>query len=473
MKIKNNKGFAITALLYGLSIMALMTVVLMMSIMQNSRKNNTTTVKAVEQELNNYGSTTTNYTETGTTPKTIPSGQTGYYKMELCGNSGMLVTGTVFLPEGTNLSITIGSTNSVTVGGNPVMRADSSPYVNGMAKFTEIHDYPFLNGQIISGSSCSRGFKMSKVSNDKPIENNNYFNSVKKIDTKASATIRAYTYTPDSTTKPDLKQTSGTSLSVGNKNISDIYVEYTADPGINTGITITNNSDSTFNLSQHNSGYKLKKGGYSFSRFGPVSGTTIQNGNYVISLASVSASSVYSIDQKAVLSTSTHTPSDCHTANTSDPDLIRYGHESLGRPVLLQPYTSRNGQKWRFEYMTKAEDNEATYSYYKITEIEEYKPFEVHKNDDAVKELGPILMCGEYVCKESGDNIFKSTDSYRKNPNQKWELTPTGLGTYRFRTNANLSGITQYLYYDSGAGRFYVTDKANEASLFYIYNANL
>ena len=72
MKIKNNKGFAITALLYGLSIMALMTVVLMMSIMQNSRKNNTTTVKAVEQELNNYGSTTTNYTETGTTPKTIP-----------------------------------------------------------------------------------------------------------------------------------------------------------------------------------------------------------------------------------------------------------------------------------------------------------------------------------------------------------------------------------------------------------------
>ncbi len=476
MKIKNNKGFAITALLYGLSIMALMTVVLMMSIMQNSRKNNTTTVKAVEQELNNYGSTTTNYSGATSTPigKTIPSGQTGYYKMELCGSNGNLVTGTVYLPEGTNLSISLGTTSSVTVDGNLTM--SDEPYVNGMARFYKtkgVKKYPFLNGQVIKDSGCDPkpGFKMSKVSNDKPIENNNYFNSVKSITTDTSADIYALTYNPNSTDAPTLTKncTSTTSCSWTNAlNISDIYIDYKAAPGKKTNIKIGTNTISL------DSDYSFAQAGYSFSRFGPVSGTTIQNGNYVISLASKTASSVYSISQKDVLSTSTYTPPDCHTANaTTNTSLIHYGHESLGRPVLLQLYTSRNGQKWRFEYMTENEDPDTTYNYYKITEIEEYKPFEVHKNDDAVKELGPILMCGEYVCDESGDNIFKSTDSYRKNPNQKWELTPTGLGTYRFRTNANLSGITQYLYYDSAAKRFYVTDQANEASLFYIYNANL
>lgn len=479
MKIKNNKGFAITALLYGLSIMALMTVVLMMSIMQNSRKNNTTTVKAVEQELNNYGSTTTNYLGATPTPigKTIPSGQTGYYKMELCGSNGNLVTGTVYLPEGTNLSISLGSSSSVTVGGEQTMTAES-PYVNGMAKFhSNIKKYPFLNGQVIESSGCyssnqnKPGFKMSKVSNDKPIENNNYFNSVTSI-TATNAKIYALTYnSADPQAKPDLKTCNNTCSFSSGLNISDIYVEYNSAPGKNTNVKIGANTISP------NSDYSFAKAGYSFSRFGPVSGTTIQNGNYVISLAKTT-SSVYSISQKDVLSTSTYTPPNCATANAStNTSLIHYGHESLGRPVLLQPYTSRNGQKWRFEYMTTAEDNEATYKYYKITEIEEYKPFEVHKNDDAVKELGPILMCGEYVCKESGDNIFKSTDSYRKNPNQKWKLAATGLGTYRFETNSGVrptdTSFHQYLYYDSDAKRFYVTDKANEASLFYIYNANL
>ena len=477
MKIKNNKGFAITALLYGLSIMALMTVVLMMSIMQNSRKNNTTTVKSLEQELNNYGSTTTNYT--GPTPqpltKIIPSGQTGYYKMELCGSNGYLVTGTVYLPEGTSMTIDLSSSFSVTVDGNLTM--SDEPYVNGMARFYKtkgVKKYPFLNGQVIPGSSCSKGFKMSKVSNDKPIENNSYFNSVKSITTDTSADIYALTYNPNSTAAPTLAQNciSKTSCSWTNAlNISDIYIDYKAAPGKKTNIKIGTNTISP------DSGYSFKQTGYSFSRFGPVSGTTIQNGNYVISLASV-ASSVYSIDQKAVLSTSTYTPPDCHTANDEDTtELIHYGHESLGRPVLKQTYKSRNGQKWRFEYMTSADDEDATYNYYKITEIEEYKPFEVHKNDDAVKELGPILMCGEYVCKESGDNIFKSTDSYRKNANQKWILAATGLGTYRFETNSGVRptdpNFHQYLYYDNAAGRFYVTDKADEASLFYIYNANL
>ena len=82
---------------------------------------------------------------------------------------------------------------------------------------------------------------MSKVSNDKPIENNSYFNSVKSITTDTSADIYALTYNPNSTAAPTLAQNciSKTSCSWTNAlNISDIYIDYKAAPGKKTNIKI-------------------------------------------------------------------------------------------------------------------------------------------------------------------------------------------------------------------------------------------
>ena len=78
--INNKNGFAITALLYGLSIMALMVVALMMSVMQNSRKNSSSLVRSIEEELNAYGETAQQYTS-GSHDYYVPEGQTGYFKI--------------------------------------------------------------------------------------------------------------------------------------------------------------------------------------------------------------------------------------------------------------------------------------------------------------------------------------------------------------------------------------------------------
>ena len=483
MKIKKN-GFAITALLYGLSIMALMTVCLMMSIMQNSRKNNTTTVKSVEQELNNYGATTTTYTS-GNPSTTIPADQAGYYKIELCNTGKVLTTGTVYLPGNTRIDTTIGATSTVTIGGVHVMTAGSSPYVNGMARFadpeTNVRDYPFLNGQVINSSGCTQGFKMSKVSTEAPVVTNNlYINKISTIKTKKKANIYALTYDASQPTKKPTRAIvkNNTTLTIsGGAILSDIYIEYTENIAKADVSILINNIE----VSGTSKSINFNKTGYSFSRFGPLANAQIQPGNYAISIADANRA------QNNTFTTSAYTPSAASgktlcqraheiAASASDNNLVQYGSESIARPVIVSAYKSINGQKWRFDSIGSNE--------YKITEIEEYKPFQVHKLDDSVNgnppslgTTGPMLICGTYKCVDTaagGTGNFESTDAYRDNPNQKWKLTASGLGTYVFQTNYN-NGHNQYLKCQgSGASnRCYVTDNINEATQFYIYNVNL
>ena len=485
MKNKKN-GFAITALLYGLSIMALMTVVLMMSIMQNSRKNNTTTVKSVEQELNNYGATTTTYTD-GSPSTVIPTGQSGYYKIELCNNSKVLTTGTVYIPENTKIDTTIGPTSTVTIGNVQVMTAGSTSYVNGMARYAttdaDVKEYPFLNGQVITGSGCSKGFKMSKVSTDAPVISSTsiFTEKISTIVTQKKADIYAISYDASNPKgKPKrFAVTNNTTLNIsGGEYLSDIYINYKEDLTKTTTSIKINNKE----ISANSQSINFSKTGYSFSRFGPMSNAPIQNGNYAISIAGASRS------QNNTLTTSAYTPpaepTVCQKANAiasdaSDNRLVKYGSESIARPVVVKPYNSINGQKWRFDYLGGG----APYQY-KITEIEEYKPFQVHKLDDSVASdqlpstgsLGPMLICGTYKCIDppSGSGNFESTDGYRDNPNQKWRLTASGLGTYIFETNYDKTHREYLKCEGSGEStRCYVTLSTTDATQFYIYNVNL
>ena len=495
MKINGNKGFAVTALLYGLSIMGFMTVVLMMSIMQNSRKNNTTTVRTVEQELNNYGSTATNYTGTGEDlNKTIPNDQTGYYKLELCNKkagvtTGTMITGTVYLPGGTDLKISIGETSSISIGDNQIMIVtDTMESINGMAKYvttpSDQKKYPILNGQVIKQATCTSGFKMNKVSSNAPQALSSAFDiggSATSIVTKTEASRIIVTYYKELSTEAAGVTTCNNTTSCNlnlNSKISDIYIEYaTAPTSDNMEVKIGTNI-----ISPDKPGYAANEKGFSFSRFEPISSQPIPNGNYAISLVSDTSNKInISSNKKNVLSTSVYTPSPgpgltmCQVANSiGTTDLIHYGSDSLARPVLVSKYASLNRQKWRFEYL--ASESDATKHKYKITEIEEYKPFEVHKNDTSLGTNGPILVCGEYVCTidtvNPSSEEFKSTDSYRNNPNQKWVLTPTGMGTYRFQANDGI-GLNQFLQYDSTSKKFYVTNTESSASLFYIHNVIL
>ena len=91
----NNKGFAISTVLYSLLIMVFLIVTLMMGIMASNRKSNRNLVETIEEELNRYNENATNFAfkdgasgEAVPQTYTVPSGQSGWYKIELWGASG-------------------------------------------------------------------------------------------------------------------------------------------------------------------------------------------------------------------------------------------------------------------------------------------------------------------------------------------------------------------------------------------------
>ena len=86
----NNKGFAISTLIYGLSIMGMMLIAILMGIMSVNRANNRALSNEIEEELNKFSQTDTVYTATTTGGQeyTVPSGESGWYRIELWGASG-------------------------------------------------------------------------------------------------------------------------------------------------------------------------------------------------------------------------------------------------------------------------------------------------------------------------------------------------------------------------------------------------
>lgn len=136
----NNKGFAISTVLYSLLIMVFLIVTLMMGIMASNRKSNRNLVETIEEELNRYNENATNFAfKDGTSGEaeaqiyTVPSGQSGWYKIELWGASGGNTTsetgevraggkgaytsGLIYLVENQKLYFYIGGTTTNSSGG--------------------------------------------------------------------------------------------------------------------------------------------------------------------------------------------------------------------------------------------------------------------------------------------------------------------------------------------------------------------
>ena len=132
MKKLNNKGFAISTLLYGLMLIAFLIVSVLMSIMSTNRKNTSTLIKKIEEELNRYSQTSTEFTSTdGAQEFIVPYGKAGWYKIELWGAAahgvsdvnetetgrGAYTAGLIYLEENQHLYFYIGTigTNSPSV----------------------------------------------------------------------------------------------------------------------------------------------------------------------------------------------------------------------------------------------------------------------------------------------------------------------------------------------------------------------
>lgn len=158
MKKLNNKGFAISSLLYGLLMVAFLVVSVLMSIMASNRKNTSSLIDKIDDELSRHSNTVTEFSPQPEAQEFIvPYGKAGWYKIELWGaagagsigdtnaNRGSYTSGTVYLEENTHLYFYVGATgiaggttynqlNSSTAGGGG---ATDVRMVSGGAGYTD------------------------------------------------------------------------------------------------------------------------------------------------------------------------------------------------------------------------------------------------------------------------------------------------------------------------------------------------
>lgn len=122
--MKNEKGFAITTLVYGLSILGFLVVLILMGTMSTSRANNRELAKAVERELNKNSITDVAFDGSKAADDgyleemyVIPQGQSGWFRVELWGASGKkgrgaYTSGLIRLEEGETLHFYVGKAKS-------------------------------------------------------------------------------------------------------------------------------------------------------------------------------------------------------------------------------------------------------------------------------------------------------------------------------------------------------------------------
>ena len=127
MKRLNNKGFAITTIVYGLAIMSTMILTLVMSLLATTRRDNSNLANEVEAELNRFSKTSVVYDQATASGQEfiVPEGQGGWYRVELWGaqgggeNGGLgaYTSGIIKLEEGDFLYFVIGKQGATGKGG--------------------------------------------------------------------------------------------------------------------------------------------------------------------------------------------------------------------------------------------------------------------------------------------------------------------------------------------------------------------
>ena len=128
----NNKGFAITSVIYGLTILGMLIIVIIMGTLSATRNNVSEEAKMVEEFLIAFNQTEVTYRGNTDTNYRIPQGESGWYRIEAFGAGngtykGAYVTGIIYFNEKETFHIFIGSSKTeISMGSNVLMRAEGA-----------------------------------------------------------------------------------------------------------------------------------------------------------------------------------------------------------------------------------------------------------------------------------------------------------------------------------------------------------
>lgn len=123
----NRKGFAISTLIYGLSIMGILLMTILMGIMSVNRANNRKLSDSIEEDLTRFNRTETTFSANVTSSEqiySVPEDESGWYRIELAGAAGnngnggygAYTSGVIELEEGDRLIFNVGKMKAGSYG---------------------------------------------------------------------------------------------------------------------------------------------------------------------------------------------------------------------------------------------------------------------------------------------------------------------------------------------------------------------
>ena len=178
MRRLNNRGFAITTLLYGLMIMSLLIVIALITNLSTNRQNTTTLVDKIEDELNRLSLAQTggDYQggEVDANGREYIAQTSGWYKIELWGaagggtngGKGAYVSGMIYLEANDHLYFYVGEKGNKAAtfnGGGAGSSTDSRYYAGGGATDVRLvsgswDDAESLNSRIMVAAGGGGGY---------------------------------------------------------------------------------------------------------------------------------------------------------------------------------------------------------------------------------------------------------------------------------------------------------------------------
>lgn len=159
----NRKGFAITTVIYGLTVLGLMIMSILMGLLSSTRNNVASEAERVEKELIAFNQATQSFTCKGTTyTHTVPEGESGWYRIEAFGNGsatakGAYTTGIIYLQQGKQLTICDGYNGVVKANSSIIMKPASGlgGTLKGYSKEASMPSFGIMNFKLDTGKNIT------------------------------------------------------------------------------------------------------------------------------------------------------------------------------------------------------------------------------------------------------------------------------------------------------------------------------